>query len=218
MLRSLFQAVEQFLGPSLGTAANTVYWLSIVLAAHRLLSPLLRLRMEWLSARLKIQDSVVMECPYCHRETVVHDAQCAFCRKSLELPVSVRAWHFMRLRRQPIWLHWIRWTWDSLGLAAFLTLTVAGFIALHAWAPAGPMQKLFIGVALMCWVAISWLVGRVTHLGGGGPGARLPDTVFTCTLAGLLAAMLLLAAESSVPEEMVLWHIPVGESAIARID
>jgi hypothetical protein len=218
MLRSLFQAVEQFLGPSLDTAANTVYWLSIVLLAHRLLSPLLRLRMEWLSARLKLQDSVVMECPYCHRETVVHDGQCAFCRKSLELPMSVRVWHFMRLRRQPIWLHWIRWTWDSLGLAAFIALTIAGFIALHAWAPAGAMQKLFIGVALMCWVAISWLVGRVAHLGEGGPMARLRDTVFTCTLAGVLAAMLLLAAESRAPQELVLWHIPVGEGAIARID
>src|SRR3954453_6378163 len=191
MLRSLFQAVEQFLGPSLDTAANTVYWFSIVLVAHRLLSPLLRLRMELLSARLKLQDSVVMECPYCHRETVVHDAQCAFCRKSLDLPMSVRAWHFIRLRRQPIWLHWIRWTWDSLGLAAFVMLTLAGSIALHAWAPAGPLQKLFIGLAWMGWGALSGLVGRVLHLGEGGPMGRLGDTVLTYTLAGLLAAMLL---------------------------
>jgi len=97
-------------------------------------------------------------------------------------------------------------------------LTLAGFIALHAWAPAGPLQKLFIGLALMCWVAISWLVGRVLHLGEGGPMGRLRDTVFTFTLAGLLAAMLLVAAESRVPEEMVLWQIPVGEGAVARID
>jgi hypothetical protein len=70
----------------------------------------------------------------------------------------------------------------------------------------------------MCWVAISWLVGRVMHLGEGGPVTRLRDTVFTCTLAGLLAAMLLLAAESRAPQEMVLWNIPVAEGAIARID
>ena len=218
MLRSLFHAVEQFLGPSLEATADIVYWLSIVLVGHRLLSPLLRLRMEWLSARFKLHSSVVMECPYCHRETVVHDAQCAFCRNSLELPVIVRAWHFLRLRRQPVWLHWIRWTWDSLGLAAFFALTVAGCIALHAWAPAGPMQKLFIGIALMCWVAISWLVGRVFHLGEGGPMARLRDTVFAFALTGVLALTLLIAAEAKAPEEMVLWRIPVGEGAIARID
>jgi hypothetical protein len=179
---------------------------------------MLRLRMELLSARLKLQESVVMECPYCHRETVVHDAQCAFCRKSLDLPLSMRAWHFIRLRRQPLWWHRTRWTWDSVGLAAFVALTVAGFIALHAWSPAGPLQKLFFGIALMCWVAMSWLVGRVMHLGAGGPIARLRDTIFSFALAGLLALMLLFAAESRPAEEVVMWRIPVGEGAIARID
>jgi hypothetical protein len=218
MLRSLFQAIEQSLGPSLGTVATTVYWSSIVLLAHRIFSPVFRLRMEMISARLKMEESVVMECPYCHRETVVHDAQCAFCRKSLELPVTMRAWHFFRLRRQPMWWRWTRWTWDSLGLAAFVALTVAGFIALHAWTPAGPLQKLFIGLALMCWVAISWLVARVLHLGGGGPIARLRDTVFAFAVAGMLAVSLLFAAESKPVEETVMWRIPVGEGAIARID
>ena len=218
MLRSLFQAIEQFLGPSLDTVATTVYWLSIVLFAHRVFSPVFRLRMEIISARLKLQESVVMECPYCHRETVVHDAQCAFCRKSLELPFTVRAWHFIRLRRQPMWWHWTRWTWESLGLAAFVVLSVAGFISLHAWTPAGPLQKLFMGLALACWVSISWLVARVLHLGGGGPIVRLRDTVFAFAVAGMLAVSLLFAAESKPVEETVMWRIPVGEGAIARID
>ena len=218
MLRSLFQAIEQFLGPSLDTIAIVVYWSGIVLLVHRLGSPLFRLRMEMISARLKMQESVVMECPYCHRETVVHDAQCAFCRKSLELPLSMRAWHFIHLRRQPMWWRWTHWTWDSLGLAAFLALTVAGFIALQAWSPAGPLQKLFIGIALICWVAISSLVGRVMHLGAGGPIARLRDLVFAFAAAGVLAVCLLLAAESRPLVETVLWRIPVGEGAIARID
>jgi len=218
MLRSLFQAIEQSLGPSLDTVATTVYWLSIVLLAHRIFSTLFRLRMEMISAQLKMEESVVMECPYCHRETVVHDAQCAFCRKSLELPFTMRAWHFIRLRRQPTWWRWTRWTWDSLGLAAFVVLTVTGFIALHAWSPAGPLQKLFIGLALTSWVAISWLVARVLHLGGGGPIARLRDTVFAFAVAGVLAVSLLFAAESNPVEEIVMWRIPVGEGAIARID
>ena len=217
MLRSLFQAVEQFLGPSLEPAAAAVYWLSILLLLHRIFSPILRLRMEMLSARLKMQESVVMECPYCHRETVVHDGQCAFCRKSLELPLSLRAWHFIRLRRQPLWWCRTRWTWDIAGLAAFIALTVAGFMALHAWSPAGPLQKLFLGIALMCWVAMSWLLGRVFHLGTGGPFGRLRDAVFSFALAGLLALMLIFAAESRPSEEIVMWRIPVGEGAIARI-
>jgi hypothetical protein len=217
MLRSLFQGIEQSLGSSLDTVATAVYWLGIVLLAHRLFSPLFRLRMEMISARLKLEESVVMECPYCHRETVVHDAQCAFCRKSLELPFAMRAWHFIRLRRQPAWWRRTRWTWDSLGLATFVALTVAGFIALHAWSPAGPLQKLFIGLALLCWVAISWLVARVLDLGGGGPIARLRDLIFAFAVSGALALSLLFAAESRPIDETVMWRIPVGEGGIARI-
>ena len=218
MLRSLFQAIEQFLGPSLDVVAAVVYWLAIALFVHRLAATLFRLRMEMLSARLKLQESVVMECPYCHRETVVHDAQCAFCRKSLELPLTMRAWHFILLRRQPLWWRRTRWVWDSLGLTAFLGLTIVGFIALHAWAPAGPLQKLFIGLALACWVSISWMVARVLHLGGGGPIARLRDSVLAFAVAGVLAVCLLFAAESRPVEEIVMWRIPVGEGGIARIN
>ena len=53
MLRSLFQAIEQSLGPSLDTVATVVYWLGIVLLVHRVLSPVFRLRMEMISAQLK---------------------------------------------------------------------------------------------------------------------------------------------------------------------
>ncbi|MEO8157730.1 MAG: hypothetical protein ABI648_08025 [Betaproteobacteria bacterium] len=218
MLRSLFQAIEQSLGPSLDTVASVALWAGLALLAHRLFAPLLRLYMEIASARLKLQQSVVMECPYCHRETVVHDAQCAFCRKSLELPLSVRAWHFMRLRRQPLWWQRTRWIWDSLGLAAFVALTVAGITALHAWSPAGPLQRLFIGLALAAWVALSWLIARVLHLGSGGPVARLRDTVFAFALAGALTVLLLFAAEARPVAETVMWRIPVGEGGIARID
>jgi hypothetical protein len=218
MLRSLLQAIEQSLGPSLGTVAAVVYWAGIFLLAHRIFAPAFRLRMEMVSARMKLEESVVMECPYCHRETVVHDAQCAFCRKSLELPFTMRAWHFMRLRRQPMWWRRTRWCWDSLGLIAFIVLTVAGCVALRAWDPAGPLQRLFTGMSLLCWVAISWLVARVLHLGGGGPVARLRDAVFAFAVTGVLAACLLLAAESRPVVETVLWRIPVGEGAIARID
>jgi hypothetical protein len=174
--------------------------------------------MEMISARLRIHESVVMDCPYCHRETVVHDAQCAFCRKSLELPLTLRAWHFIRLRREPMWWCWTKWAWDSFGLVAFVALTVAGCVALHAWAPAGPLQRLFIGLALMSWVAISWLIAQVLDLGGGGPVARLRDLVFAFAVAGALAVSLLFATESKPVEETVLWRIPVGEGAIARVD
>jgi hypothetical protein len=218
MLSSLFQAIEQALGPSLDTVASLVYWAGILLLAHRIFAPLLRLCMEMISARLKLEESMVMECPHCHRETVVRDAQCAVCGESLELPLAVRAWHFIRLRRQPRWWRWTRWTWDSLGLAAFVTMSVSGVMALSAWAPAGPLQKLFIGVALMCWIAFGSLVARALHLGDGGPVARLRDMVFAFAIAGVLAVCLLLAAESTPVVETVMWRIPVDEGGIARID
>src|SRR5258706_1606780 len=147
-----------------------------------------------------------MECPYCHRETVVHDAQCAFCRKSLELPFTMRAWHFIRLRRQPMWWRWTRWTWDSLGLAAFVALTIAGFMALHAWAPTGPLHKLFIGLALVCWVAISWLGAHIFHLGGGGPGAPRHRTVLPLFLGRVLAPLLGFSGQSQTGEGNVVWR------------
>ncbi len=217
MLQRLFQAIEQFLGPSLDTFASVFYWLGVVLLAHRVVAPLWRLRMELVSARLKLHESVVMECPYCHRETVVHDAQCAFCRKSLELPLSMRAYHFLRLRRQPMWLRWTRWTWDSLGLGVFLVLTVAGAMSLRVWAPEAPLHKLFLGLALLSWVLIGWLVGRVLHLGAGGPVARVRDAVFACAAAAVLTVSLLFAVESRPVNEDVLWRVPIGEGAIARI-
>jgi len=216
-MRHLFQAIEQFLGPSLDTVANIAYWVGVALLIHRVAAPLLRLRMEMVSARLKLQHSVVMECPYCHRETVVHDAQCGFCRQSLSLPWSVRAWHFLRLRREPPWWQWTHWIWDSLGLAAFLVLTVAGFIGLHAWNPAGPLQRLFLGIALNCWVAIGWLLGHALNLRAVGPIARLRDVFFALALSGVFAASSLLAVEARPVVEQVLWRVPVGEGAIARI-
>jgi hypothetical protein len=217
-MRQLFQAIEQFLGPSLDSVANVAYWAGVVLLLHRIVSPALRLRMEMVSVRLKLQQSVVMECPYCHRETVVHDAQCAFCRQSLDLPWSMRAWHFLRLRREPAWWQWTHWTWDSLGLATFLVFTAAGIVALHAWAPAGPLQKLFLGIALSCWVAISWLLGHALNLAAVGPVARLRDVFFALAVSGVFAASLLLAMEARPLVEQVLYRVPVGEGAVARID
>jgi hypothetical protein len=82
----------------------------------------------------------------------------------------------------------------------------------------GPLQKLFIGVALLCWVGIAWLLARVLHLGEGGPFARLRDTVFAFALGGVLAVTLLLVAESKPVSERVMWRIPVGEGAIAHIE
>jgi hypothetical protein len=218
MLRSLFQSVEQWLGPSLGTVATIVYWLAIAMLAHRIVAPLLRLWMEMVTSKLKMEESVVMECPYCHRETVVHDSQCAFCRKSLELPLTIKVWHFIRLRRRPRWLRWARWSLEVLALAAFIVITLAGFSAGRAWAPAGALQQLFIGVAILCWVAIGWLTARVLSLREGGPIGRLRDAVFAFATLGAMALAIFLAAESRPAQEMVLWRINVGEGGIAQIE
>ena len=109
MLRSLFQAIEQSLGPSLATVSTVAYWAAILLLLHRIVAPIVRLRMEMVGARLKIAESIMMECPYCHRETIVHDNQCSFCRKSIGLPLSLRAWYYLKLRRHPKSFRWTCW-------------------------------------------------------------------------------------------------------------
>jgi hypothetical protein len=88
---------------------------------------------------------------------------------------------------------------------------------MHAWTPAGPLQKLFFGVALLSWVALSWLVGHVLHLGAGGPIARVRDALYACAVSCVLIVSLVFAAEAKPIEEEVMWRIPVGEGGIARI-
>lgn len=218
MLRNLFQAIEQSLGATLAPIASVVYWGALILLAHRVLAPVARTYMEILAARIKLEQRMAMECPFCHRDTVVQDNQCAFCRQSIGLPPSLRIWHFMRLQRQPKWVRYLRWGWDGAGLLIFIGLTIAGFVMLRAWNWSGPVQQLFFGVAILCWVAIGWLVARVLNIGAGGPFARLRDTVFSFAVAAILALTLFLGAEARPAEETVLWRIPVGEGGIATID
>jgi len=218
MMRSLFLFIEQSLGPSLATVSTVVYWAAIILLAHRILAPILRLRMEMAAARLRMEERMVMECPHCHRETVVADSQCAFCRQSLPTPWDLRVWHFMRLWHQPTWFRWTRWSWDIIGLAIFIVLTVAGFVGLRAWAWSGPLQQLFLGVVIFCWVAIGWLVARMLQIGPGGPIARLRDLVFSFAAAGVLVIALFFAVESTPMTETVMWRIPIGEGGIAKIE
>lgn len=217
MLRSLFQAIEQSFGPSLATVSAVVYWGALLLLLHRIVAPLFRLRMEMVAARLKVEESVMMECPYCHRETIVHDSQCSFCRKSIGLPLSLRAWHFLKLRRQPKWFKWTCWGWDILGLALFVALTLVGLFALKPWATSGPLQQLFVGIAILCWTALGWMVARILDISTNGPIARLRDLVFSFAVTGVMAVSLFLAIEARPVEEAVMWRIPVGEGGIARI-
>ncbi|HEX4984593.1 MAG TPA: hypothetical protein VFV71_00845 [Burkholderiales bacterium] len=217
MMRSLFQAIEQSLGPSLATVSAVVYWAAVALLAHRILAPLLRLRMEMVAARLKVAESIMMECPYCHRETIVHDNQCSFCRKSIGLPLSLRAWHFIRLHRHPKWFRWTCWTWDILGLALFIAVTIAGLAAVKPWVTSGPLQRLFLGIAILAWTGLGWTAARILDISMHGPIARLRDLVFSLAIAGVLAVSLFLAVEARPVEEAVMWRIPVGEGGIARI-
>jgi hypothetical protein len=216
-MNRVFQSIEQWFGPSLGTAATVVYWLAVALLAHRILAPMLRLRMDMVSAGLHIKDSLIVECPACHRETIVQDKQCAFCRKSIELPWSVKLWHFFKLRRQPRWLRWIRWAYEGTGLILFLGLTIIGANALRAWAPEGALHQLFLGVAILCWAAVGWFVARVLHFGIGGPIGRLRDAVFAFAAAGVLSLSLFLASESRIAREAVLWRVPVSNTGVARV-
>ncbi|MEQ1883098.1 MAG: hypothetical protein ABL878_19260 [Burkholderiales bacterium] len=217
-MNGVFQSIEQWFGPSLDTAATIVYWLAVALLAHRILAPMVRLRMDMVSAGLQLKDSLVLECPACHRETIVLDKQCAFCRKSIELPWSIKFWHFFKLRRQPKWMRWIRWAYEGAGLILYSGLTIIGAYALGAWAPDGALHQLFLGIAILCWAAIGQFVARVLHFGIGGPFGRLRDAVFAFAAAGVLSLSLFLATESRITPETVLWHVPITENGVAHVD
>ena len=124
----------------------------------------------------------------------------------------------MRLWHQPIWFRWTRWGWDIIGLVVFIALTVAGFVGLSAWTWNGPLQQLFLGLAIFCWVAIGWMIGRVLNIGPGGPIARLRDLVFSFAAAGMLVFAVFFAVESTQVTETVMWRIPIGEGGIAKIE
>ena len=216
-MRRVFQSIEQWFGPSLGTTATVIYWLAVALLAHRIIAPMVRLRMDMVSAGLQIKDGLILECPACHRETLVQDKQCAFCRRSIELPWSVKLWHFFRLRRAPKWLRWMRWAYEGMGLALFLGLTFIGANALRAWAPEGALHQLFLGIAFLCWAAVGWFVARALHFGVGGPIGRLRDAVFAFAASGVLTLSLFLATESRIATETVLWRVPVSDGWVARV-
>ena len=179
MMRSLFLFIEQSLGASLATVSAFVYWTAIILLAHRILAPVLRLRMEMASARLRMEERMVMECPYCHRETVVADSQCAFCRQSLGTPWDLRAWHFLRLWHQPAWFRWTRWSWDIIGLLIFIALTAAGFAGLHAVDLERPATTTLPGRG-------DFLLGRDRLAGGTGAAYRPGRTDREVTRSGVL--------------------------------
>lgn len=207
MLSSLFDTIEEWLGPQLDTVATFFYWLAVAFLAHRVLLPAWRLRMEMLSAKLQLSETLSIVCPFCRAETVLNDNQCAICSKTITLPRSLRLWHFLKLHRPARWLMWVRWSLEALALVGFLVLTVAGGLAVHAWPPGSPLSAIFMGLAIFSWVAIASFLAQVFHLGAGGVVGRVRDALFAFAAAGVLAITLFLASQARPVEEDMLWRL-----------
>jgi hypothetical protein len=216
MLALLLQTIENTLGPSLGVAATTVFWVGIVLVAYLVAAPIVRIALDISAARVGLARHWVMQCPTCKRTAVVSGAYCEHCGKPLGIPWHVRLHNFFTPEIEPDWWRYLRWVWAGVGVAAFAAITVVAMIGSGAWSPQTNVEKLLVGVTLMAWAGLAWLVSRVLGLNSGGPVSRLKDAVFALATAAVLSALLALAAAARPVPETILARVTV-QGQVAQV-
>jgi hypothetical protein len=93
-------------------------------------------------------------------------------------------------------------------VAAFAAITVAALVASGAWNTQSHLERLFVGLSLIAWAGLGWLLGRIFGIGTGGPIARLRDAVFA----------LAVVADSTATTAVAVAARPVPETLIARVN
>jgi hypothetical protein len=217
MLALLVQTIENTFGPSLGFAASVSFWTGFLLVAYLIAVPVARIVLDIDAARIGLARHWVMQCPTCKRTAVVSGAQCEHCGKPLGIPWHVRLHNFFSPEIEPDWLRYLRWGWASLGIIAFALVTAAVLIRTGAWSPQTNVEKLLVGLALMAWAGLAWLVGRVVGLHTGGPISRLRDAVFALATAAVLSALVAAAAAARPVPETLLARVTV-QGQVAQVD
>jgi hypothetical protein len=204
MLATLLQAIEQALGPSLSSIGDIAFWVGILMLAYVVLAPLLRVVVQSKAARSGIEREWIMSCAHCRKITVVAGPECEHCGREFELPWIVRLHIFFGNEGEAHWLRTTRWIYTFAGLSAFVTITVAALISTGAWSPQNNLEELFVGLSLIAWAGLGWLLGRVVGIGTGGPISRIRDAIFSLALATVLIGTATLAsAARPVPETVV---------------
>ncbi|MEX0960077.1 MAG: hypothetical protein WDZ63_12385 [Burkholderiales bacterium] len=208
MLSLLLQTIEKSFGPSLSLIADIAFWTGATMVAYLVITPLLRVALEMRAARIGLERHWVMTCPNCTRLTVVSGPVCEECGKTLGIPLAVRIRNFFSGSEERRWLRWIRWILTACGVALFALITAAVAIRSGAWNPQTTLERLFIGLSMVAWAGLGWLIARVVGIGTGGPISRLRDAVFALATVAVLTATLAVAGASR----------PAPETLVARIN
>ena len=204
MLATLLQAIEQGLGPSLSSVGDIAFWVGMLMLAYVVLAPLIRVVVQSRAAHFGIEREWIMSCLNCRKVSVVAGSECEHCGRELGIPWIVRLYIFFGNGNEANWLRTTRWVYTFVGLSAFVVITVTALIATGTWSPHSNIGKLFVGLSLIAWAGLGWLLGRVLGIGTGGPISRIRDAIFSLALATVLIATTTLAlAARPVPETVV---------------
>ncbi len=224
MLSSLLRTIEQGFGPLLSSASDIAFLIGVLMLAYVILAPSIRIFVEMQAANVGISREWIMHCVSCRRMTVVSASECEYCGHKLNIPWPVRLRQAFSRGSEPHWLEVTRWIYTFLGIIAFTLITVVAFSLSGAWSPQSPLEKLFVGLSLLTWAGLGWLLGRVFGIGTGGPVSRLRDAVFSLALAALLLTTTTLASAARPVEETVIAQVRVdgqvaqlGSEAIALV-
>ena len=204
MLATLLRAIEQGLGPSLSSVGDIAFWAGILMLAYVVLAPLMRVVVQTRIARSGIEREWIMSCKHCRKISVVAGSECEHCGRELNIPWIVRLHIFFGNEGEASWLRNTRWVYTFIGLSVFVAITVTALSTTGTWSPQSNIEKLFVGLSLIAWAGLGWLLGRVLGIGTGGPISRVRDAIFSLALATVLIATTTLAlAARPIPETVV---------------
>ncbi len=204
MLATLLQAIEQGFGQSLSIISDTTFWIGMLMLAYVVLAPLIRVVVQTRAAYCGIEREWIMSCASCRKVTVVTGSECEHCGKDLDIPWIVRMHIFFAGGGEAHWLRTTRWVVTVIGLAAFIVITATTLVSTGTWDPQSNVEKLFVGLSLIAWAGLGWLLGRVFGIGTGGPVSRTRDAIFSFAIAAVLIATTTLAlAARPVPETLL---------------
>ena len=192
--------------------------------AYVIIAPTVRVVVEMQAARLGMAREWIMHCHTCRRMTAVTGSRCEHCGNNLGIPWTVRIQHFFSRGSEPRWLQLTRWTYTLLGIIVFTLISLAALSLSGAWSPQTSLEKLFVGLSLLTWAGLGWLLGRVFGIGTGGPISRVRDAVFCLALVALLLTTTTLASAARPVQETVVAQVrvdgqvaQVGSKAIALV-
>jgi len=224
MLATLLRAIEQGLGPSLSSVGDIAFWAGMLMLAYVVLAPLMRVVVQTRAARSGIEREWIMSCKHCRKISVVAGSECEHCGRELDIPWIVRLHIFFANEGEASWLRNTRWVYTFIGLSVFVAITVTALSTTGTWSPQSNIEKLFVGLSLIAWAGLGWLLGRVLGIGTGGPISRVRDAIFSLALATVLIATTTLALAARPVPEIVVASVRVdgqvaqlGTKAIALI-